>query len=98
MKRIKQLIAVFAAVFILASMTSLPTLAASGDELRYGRTALSKMNNAAGLLYVYDKLVEGCGKAETEIQVKKSGKTIRLGRDDGRFQRPSQRLSRIFLA
>ncbi len=76
MKSIKRLVAVFVAVFILAAMTSLPTLAASGDELRYGRTALSKMNNAAGLLYVYDKLVEGCGKAEAEIQVKKSGKTI----------------------
>lgn len=76
MKRIKRLVAVLIAVLIFASMTSLPTLAASGNELRYGRTVLSKMNNAAGLLYVYDKLVEGCGKAEAEIQVKKSGKTI----------------------
>lgn len=75
MKLAKRLLTFLSAICIIIMMLPLPTLAAN-DDLRYGRTVLSKMNNAEGLLYVYDKLVEGCGKAEAEIQVKKSGKTI----------------------
>ncbi len=75
MRMAKRLLTFFSAVLIIVMILPLPTLAAD-DDLRYGRTVLSKMNNSQGLLYVYDRLVEGIANAQTEIQVKKSGKTI----------------------
>lgn len=75
MKLAKRLLTFLSAICIIIMMLPLPTLAAN-DDLRYGRTVLSKMNNAEGLLYVYDQLVEGVANAQAQIQVKKTGKTI----------------------
>ncbi|MBR6779748.1 MAG: hypothetical protein IKM24_01855, partial [Clostridia bacterium] len=53
-------------------MLMLPMTAAAAptdDALRYGRTVLGKMDRSEALLYVYDRLVQGCANADATITV-----------------------------
>ena len=46
------------------------------DEARYGRTAIAQLDNAAALLYVYDRIVAGIENSEAEIMLYDKAHTV----------------------
>ena len=67
MKVFKKTLCVFLSVCILFLAVTLPAYADS--EQRFGKSILSKMDNSAALIYVYDKLVEGIKNSTANISI-----------------------------
>lgn len=68
MRKIRNVLALFLALFLV--VLSLPSAVSADDtDMRFGRSILASMNNSEGLLYVYDRLVDGCLNAEEKISV-----------------------------
>ncbi len=58
-------------LILIIAIYSLPlsASAASGDELRYGKTIIAQMNNSAALSYAYDTIVDGIKNSKTRIDL-----------------------------
>lgn len=73
----KKCLAYLCVLALLCGTVSVAGAAASVPEVyRYGRAQLSKMPNAAALLYVYDALAAGAASAQREIWVYDAEKAI----------------------
>ncbi len=67
MKVFKKTLCIFLSVCILILTVALPAYA--NGEQRFGKSILSKMDNSAALIFVYDKLVEGVKNSTPNIPI-----------------------------
>ena len=67
MKVFKKTLCIFLSFCILILTVALPAYA--NGEQRFGKSILSKMDNSAALIFVYDKLVEGVKNSTPNIPI-----------------------------
>ena len=64
-------------------MPCAPTVsAATVNVTRYGRSQINKLPNSAALLYVYDRLVEGCATPEDGERIDLEYQTHKINKDE----------------